>query len=49
MKKENTYSTSKIAKIAGLHPNTVRMYEKWGLIQTPERKKNGYRRNAFRK
>lgn len=38
-----TYSTSQIAKIAGLHPNTVRMYEEWGLIQKPERKANGYR------
>lgn len=39
----NTYSTSQIAKIVGMHPNTVRMYEEWGLIQTPERKSNGYR------
>jgi len=38
-----TYSTSQIAAIAGVHPNTVRMYEEWGLIQKPERKKNGYR------
>ena len=39
----NTYSTSQIAKIVGLHPNTVRMYEEWGLISKPERKPNGYR------
>lgn len=39
-----TYSTSQIAKIAGLHPNTVRMYEQWELIQKPARKQNGYRR-----
>lgn len=38
-----TYSTSRIAKRVGLHPNTVRLYEEWGLIQKPERKKNGYR------
>lgn len=38
-----TYSTSQIAKIIGLHPNTVRMYEEWGLIHKPERKANGYR------
>ena len=38
-----TYSTSQIAKMVGLHPNTVRMYEEWGLIQKPFRKKNGYR------
>lgn len=25
-----TYSTSQTAKIVGLHPNTVRMYEEWG-------------------
>lgn len=46
MSKENTittYSTSQIAKRVGLHPNTVRLYEEWGLIQKPERKKNGYR------
>lgn len=39
----NTYSTSQIAKIVELHPNTVRIYEEWGLIQKPERKNNGYR------
>lgn len=38
-----TYSTSEIAKIVGMHPNTVRKYEEWGLIQIPERKSNGYR------
>ncbi len=38
-----TYSTSQIAKIVGVHPNTVRMYEQWGLLQVPERKANGYR------
>ncbi|MGN1416312.1 MAG: MerR family transcriptional regulator [Oscillospiraceae bacterium] len=46
MNKEHTittYSTGQIAKIVGLHPNTVRLYEEWGLIQKPERKKNGYR------
>ncbi|MGN1304089.1 MAG: MerR family transcriptional regulator [Oscillospiraceae bacterium] len=45
MEKPNTavYSTSQIAKIVGLHPNTVRMYEEWNLIHKPERKANGYR------
>ena len=38
-----TYSTGQIAEIAGLHPNTVRLYEEWGLIHKPERKPNGYR------
>lgn len=27
----------------GVHPNTVRRYEEWGLIQVPDRKPNGYR------
>lgn len=39
----STYSTGQIAEIAELHPNTVRKYEEWGLIQKPVRKKNGYR------
>lgn len=40
---EKTYSTSQIAGIVGFHPNTVRKYEEWGLLQTPERIPNGYR------
>lgn len=39
----NTYKTTEIAKIIGIHPNTVRLYEKWGLIPKVERQKNGYR------
>ena len=38
-----TYTTSQVAKIIGIHPNTVRMYEEWGLIPLAERKSNGYR------
>jgi len=38
-----TYSTSEIANILGVHPNTVMLYEKWGYIAPVERKKNGYR------
>ena len=38
-----TYRTSEVAKIIGIHPNTVRLYEKLGLIPKPERKPNGYR------
>lgn len=37
------YKTSEVAKITGIHPNTVRLYEEWGLIPKPERRKNGYR------
>ena len=44
MKKDiNAYSTGQVAKMTGIHPNTVRMYEEWGLIHKPERKANGYR------
>ena len=39
----NTYTTTEVAKIIGIHPNTVRMYEEWGLISLAERKSNGYR------
>ena len=39
----NTYTTSEAAKIIGIHPNTVRKYEEWGLIPNAERKPNGYR------
>ncbi len=38
-----TYKTSDIAHIIGVHPNTVRLYEKFGLIPKAERKENGYR------
>ena len=38
-----TYSTSEVAKIIGIHPNTVRLYKKWGLIPQAERRSNGYR------
>lgn len=38
-----TYSTSEIAGIMGLHPNTVMLYEKWGYLAPAERKENGYR------
>lgn len=39
----NTYSTSEVAKIIGIHPNTVRLYEELGLIPQADRKANGYR------
>lgn len=38
-----TYKTSEVAKIIGIHPNTVRFYEEWGLIPKAMRKPNGYR------
>lgn len=39
----NTYSTSEVARRIGIHPNTVRLYEAWGLIPRAERRANGYR------
>lgn len=39
----NTYKTAEVATIIGVHPNTVRLYEKWKLIPNPKRNPNGYR------
>ena len=38
----NRYRTSEIAKIIGIHPNTVRLYEELELIPKPDRMPNGY-------
>lgn len=38
-----TYKTAEIAAIIGIHPNTVRLYEKLNLIPKAERQANGYR------
>ena len=38
-----TYETSEVAQIIGIHPNTVRLYEKLELIPQVQRKSNGYR------
>lgn len=40
---ERTYKTSEIAKRVGVHPNTVRLYEKLKLIPEATRLSNGYR------
>lgn len=40
---QEKYTTSAVAKIIGIHPNTVRFYEEIGLITAPLRKENGYR------
>lgn len=39
----NTYKTSELAALIGIHPNTVRLYEKLELIPEAERLANGYR------
>ncbi|MBN2387977.1 MAG: MerR family transcriptional regulator [Anaerolineales bacterium] len=36
--------TSDLARAVGVHVNTVRMYEQWGLIPPVERSPTGYRR-----
>lgn len=36
--------TSDLARAVGIHPNTVRLYETWGLIPPVERTPTGYRR-----
>lgn len=38
----NQYKTIDIARMIGIHVNTVRLYEKCGLISKPERLHNGY-------
>lgn len=38
-----TYQTAQVAKLAGIHPNTVRLYEELGLIPRPMRRANDYR------
>lgn len=40
---ENEYMTAQVAKKIGIHPNTVRLYEKLDLIPKPRRLTNGYR------
>ena len=37
------YKTHEVSKTIGIHVNTVRLYEKYKLISTPERLSNGYR------
>ncbi len=37
-------TTSQIAKAVGVHPNTVRLYEQWGLLPPITRTRAGYRR-----
>ena len=39
----NALSTTKIARAAGCHPNTVRLYEQWGFLPPVERSPSGYR------
>jgi len=36
---------SNLARAAGIHPNTARLYEAWGLLPPVERSPKGYRRS----
>lgn len=38
-----SYKTSELAQITGIHPNTIRFYEKLGFIARAERLENNYR------
>ena len=38
-----TYQTSEVARLFGIHPNTVRLYETLHLIPKVERQENSYR------
>jgi DNA-binding transcriptional MerR regulator len=38
-----SYRTVDLARAAGTHENTVRLYAEWGFLATPERAENGYR------
>ncbi|MEA5069215.1 MAG: MerR family DNA-binding transcriptional regulator, partial [Christensenellaceae bacterium] len=37
------YRTAQVAGATGVHPNTVRLYERLGLIPEAHRQANGYR------
>ncbi len=39
----NTYKTAQIARLVGVHPNTIRFYEEMKLLPAIPRSKNGYR------
>lgn len=41
---EKFLRTSQIAKAVGVHPNTVRLYEEWGLLPAIPRTPSGYRK-----
>ena len=39
----SVYSIGQVAKQSGVSVETVRYYEKEGLLEVPERKESGYR------
>lgn len=43
MRSERHLRTTDLARAAGVHPNTVRLYEAWGFLGNVPRARNGYR------
>lgn len=43
MEPDGFYRTIDVARAAGVHENTVRLYVEWGYLADPERAPNGYR------
>lgn len=43
MKEEYNMTVSQIAKLAGVHPNTIRRWEKLGLLEVVRHPVNNYR------
>jgi hypothetical protein len=41
--KPRSLCTSDVARAAGVHPNTVRLYEEWGFLPPIPRSPSGYR------
>ena len=42
-RQEAVYIISVAAELAGVHPQTLRIYERKGLIKEPPRRESGYR------
>lgn len=42
------YTTVQVARLAHVHPNTVRLYEAWGYMSPVPRRPNGYRQFSDR-
>ena len=43
MKSDQHLLIGRLAKLAGVKPDTIRFYERTGLLPKPERQENGYR------
>src|SRR3954463_8741057 len=43
MKRKESFTIGQVAKLAGIGIETVRFYEREGIIQAPQRRESGYR------